>query len=170
MKRRGRGSFQAQVIHKIPRQPLMVPQRFKMEPSDFAIGLTMSHDDEPSQCFASHPANIKSEPLVIDLTILNQEDGTAPVTTAHKHAHFAYSSTYLPCLPLHLWEISQIALMRMRLPGHPIFMLWISCIVSRNAKLHIVSKQVSNMLSSSASMYHSKVHFLQPPSLLGKCT
>lgn len=87
------GMSQAQAMHKIPRRPLMVPQRFKTEPSDFAVGMTMLHDDEPAQRFASRPAHIKSKPLVIDLTISDQEDGTAPVTTARKRARSAYSST-----------------------------------------------------------------------------
>jgi hypothetical protein len=36
-------------------------------------------------------------------------------------------------------------------------MLLILCIVSRNAKLHVVTEQVSKMLSSSASKSHSEV-------------
>jgi hypothetical protein len=61
-------------------RPLLIPQRFKVEPSDFAIPLTTINT--LSQRTALHPPHVaKVEPTVIDLTISDSENDDAPPVT-----------------------------------------------------------------------------------------
>jgi hypothetical protein len=93
-----------QATHIIPTRPLVIPQRFKTEPSDFNGLSTFINDDSPTQS-PTRVNKVKMEPMVIDLTISDSEDETIPATITRKRARsqasrFSSSPSPSPSLSL----------------------------------------------------------------------
>jgi hypothetical protein len=78
---------QAQASSKIMPWPLMLPWQFKVEPSDFALGLVASDRDSTSHHMA--------EPTFIDLMMSDAEDAM-PAPTKRRCAHFLPSPSPSP--------------------------------------------------------------------------
>lgn len=83
-----------QATHKISRRPLIIPRRFKMEPSDFNSSIATFHPTLPHvNNVKMEPIKIKMEPMVIDLTISDPEDEaikSIPVTMTRKRERFPH--------------------------------------------------------------------------------
>ena len=79
-------------------RPLLIPQRFKVEPSDFAIPLT-TIDTLPQRTALHPPHVVKVEPTVIDLMISDSESDAQPVTMTRKRARSSNSLSPSPSTP-----------------------------------------------------------------------
>jgi hypothetical protein len=95
---RSQASQQTSTRRQTSMRPLLIPQRFKVEPSDFAIPLT-TIDTLPQRTALHPPHVVKVEPTVIDLTISDSESDAQPVTMTRKRARSSNSLSPSPSTP-----------------------------------------------------------------------